>query len=194
MNKDAPITHIIVIKAASKTQTLELELESLKSELAAAEEAVKIAEKILEDSVRQESEMQVDVAETQAAYEEARSEVNELGRKVDDFSSQVSELKERKAELSKALEAATIEAKKLSVTIAQRQKERVGAEKVISNFLKNHAWIESERSAFGVAGGDYDFESTDISQIAAEVKELKEQQDSLVSSNWFSRTVFALRV
>jgi structural maintenance of chromosome 2 len=178
---DAAEKQKVAREAASKTQTLELELESLKTELVAAQEAVKIAEKILEESSRQESEMQVEVAETQASYEEARSNVSELERKVDDFSSQVAELKDRKAELSKALEAATIEAKKLSVSIQQRQKERVGAEKVVSNLLKNYAWIESERGAFGVFGGDYDFDSCHTAQIAAEVKELKEQQDSLVS-------------
>jgi structural maintenance of chromosome 2 len=178
---DAAEKQKLAREASSKTQTLELELESLKTELAAAQEAVKIAEKIFEESSRQESEMQVEVAETQASYEEARSNVAELERKVDDFSSQVAELKDRKAEFSKALEAATIEAKKLSVGIQQRQKERVGAEKVVSNLLKNYAWIESERGAFGVVGGDYDFDSCDTAQIAAEVKELKEQQDSLVS-------------
>lgn len=125
--------------------------------------------------------MQVDVAETQATYEQARGDVAELERKVDDFSSQVSDLKERKSELSKFLEAATIEAKKLSVIITQRQKERVGAEKVVASLLKNYAWIESERSAFGIVGGDYDFESSDTEKIAAEVKELKDQQDNLVS-------------
>lgn len=128
---------------------------------------------------QQESEMQVNVAETQALYDQARSEVHGLERKVDEFSSQVTELKERKSELSKALEAATIEAKKLSVTIAQRQKERVGAEKVVSNLLKTYAWIESEKGAFGIVGGDYDFESADTGRIAAEVKELRNQQDSL---------------
>lgn len=177
-----PLTNFLtIVKAASKAQTLELELESLKTELAAAEEAVKIAEKVLEELGQQESEMQVNVAETQASYEQARSEVNELERQVDDFSSQVTELKERKSELAQALAAATIEAKKLSVTISHLQKERNGAEKVVSNLLKNYAWIDSERGAFGVVGGDYDFESLDAGKIASEVKELKNQQDNLVS-------------
>lgn len=149
----------------------------------AADEAVKIAEKILQEAGQKEAEMQVDVAETQASYDQARNEVNELEKKVDAFSTQVMELKERKSQLSKALEEATIEAKKLSVSIAQRQKERIGAEKLVSNLLKNYAWIESEKGAFGVVGGDYDFDSADVAKIAEEVKVLKDQQDTLVSSS-----------
>jgi hypothetical protein len=50
--------------------------------------------------------------------------------------------------------------------------------------LRNYSWIESEMSAFGVRGGEYDFEATDPNEVSQLLKELKSEQDSLVRSGF----------
>jgi structural maintenance of chromosome 2 len=157
-----------------------LELDSLKAELAAAEDALGVAERASDEATQQESETQINVGETQAVYEEARTELDEFEQQKATYSSEVVDLKRQKSDLGKELEAATLEAKKLSVTIARVQKERSGAEKAVTALLKKHAWIESEKSAFGVPGGDYDFEAADTAGVTRHLKELKDEQESLV--------------
>ena len=169
------------MQAESRSQTLLLELDSLKAELLAAEDALAVAERALEDSNQQESQTQMDVGETQAVYQEAREELDGLEKKMASCSSEVVELKRQKEDLVQEAEGVILEAKKLSVTIARIQKERVGAERVVSSLIKKHAWIESEKSAFGVPGGDYDFEATDPSDLTRHLKELRDEQDVLVS-------------
>lgn len=93
-------------------------------------------------------------------------------------------MKYKKTELAKRAEASALEAKKLSVAIARIQKERHSAEKIVANLLKNHAWIESEKSAFGVEGGDYDFKATDPKRVSQELQVLKSEQESLVSNDY----------
>ena len=49
--------------------------------------------------------------------------------------------------------------------------------------LMKHSWIESEKGAFGIRGGDYDFEATDPREVSKQLKYLKDEQDSLVRLN-----------
>ena len=182
--KDAKVTAVEATKAAreakSKAQTLALELESLKAEVVAAREAVRVAEKALEDAQNEESETQISVGGIQTQYEEARHELDNLEKSIADVSAEVAELKKAKADLVKLAEAAKLDAKKLSVNISRICKDRAAAEKVVAVMLKKHAWIESDMSAFGIAGGDYDFEAVDPAEVARHLKELKDEQESLV--------------
>jgi len=98
-------------------------------------------------------------------------------------------LKKAKANLVKLAEAAKLESKKLSVNIGRIRKERATAEKVVAGMIKKHTWIESEMSAFGVRGGDYDFEATDPVAATEHLNELKNEQDSLVSFLYRKRLV-----
>jgi structural maintenance of chromosome 2 len=168
-------------QAESRSQTLALELESLKIEVLAAEEAVHAAEKGLSEAMDDEAEIQMKVGEVRSMYEEAKQELDALEGRMAHFSSEVIELKRARSDMVKAAETATIEAKKLSVKISSIRKERLGAEKLVSMMVKKYAWIESEKTAFGVRGGDYDFEATDPEVVGKHMKELKGEQDSLVS-------------
>jgi len=45
--------------------------------------------------------------------------------------------------------------------------------------MNKHTWIESEKGAFGLAGGDYDFEASNPDQMSRHLNKLKEEQDAL---------------
>lgn len=166
-------------EAESQSQTLVLEMENLQSEVSAAETAVDAAAKALDEANEEEANLQMKVGEVKALYDEAKSELESIEKHMAQFSSELSNQNDEKAKLVKKVEKAELEAKKLSVAIARIQKERGNAERFVSNLLKKHAWIESEKSAFGVAGGDYDFEATDPSEMSSQLKSLKDEQDSL---------------
>jgi structural maintenance of chromosome 2 len=171
-------------EAKSRSQTLLLELESLKAEARAADEAVRNAQKMVVDAMQNEADSQMQVGEIQASYEEARLELEELEKNIADYSADVVDMKRAKSDLVKLLEAAKLESKKLSVGITRIRKDRNDAEKAVAAMLKNYSWIESEMSAFGVRGGDYDFEATDPNEVSQLLKELKSEQDSLVRSGF----------
>jgi structural maintenance of chromosome 2 len=168
-------------EAMSRSQTLTLELESLENEVIAAKEAVLVAENVLCVATIDESESQMQVGDISASYEETRQELDELEQKMSEYNSGVSDLKRAKVDLLRAAEAAKLESKKLSVNVLRIKKERASAEKVVSSMLKSYAWIEGEMNAFGVRGGDYDFEATDPNEVTQQLKMLKNEQDALVS-------------
>mmetsp|Transcript_101865 Transcript_101865/g.152612 ORF Transcript_101865/g.152612 Transcript_101865/m.152612 type:complete len:1217 (+) Transcript_101865:187-3837(+) len=166
-------------EAESRLQTLSLEVESLKGDVTAAEEVLATAESGLREANEEESTKQIKVGEVKALFDDARSALEEYENKLTQFSSELSDIKRQKASLAKKAESCTLESKKLSVAISRIQKERQSAEKLVASLLKNNAWIESERSAFGVLGGDYDFEATDPHEMSHQLKALKTEQESL---------------
>lgn len=158
-------------------------MEDLKAEIATAEEAVSAAEKVLTEATSEESEIQMKVGDIQALYEEAKGELDKMNERRTHCSAELVGLKNEKADLVKEVETIKLETKKLSLTIARIKKERSAAEKVVTSLMKQHAWIETEKAAFGVRGGDYDFEANNPAEASRHLKELKSEQESLVSQN-----------
>lgn len=167
-------------KAESRSQKLRLELDSLKAEVAAAEQAVVSAEKALNEATKKEGDLQMKVGEMKGLYDEAKSELASVEESMSKYSSELTVHADEKATLVKKAETAELEAKKLSVAISRIQKEKANAERFVANMLKKHAWIDSEKSAFGVEGGDYDFEATSPSTMSKLLQNLKHEQGSLV--------------
>lgn len=159
-----------------------MEVESLKADVSSAQEGIKAAEAALKEACDEEDSRQIKVGEVKALYDEAKAALDDFENKLSQYSTELSSVKKHKTSLIKKAEACALEVKKLGIAISAVQKERQSAEKLVSNLLNNYAWIESEQSAFGVAGGDYDFEATNPSEMSKELRKLKAEQDSLVSS------------
>lgn len=148
--------------------------------MSAAEEAVEAAEKALSEASDEESQLQMKVGEVKALYDNAKAELDEVEKRMAQFSSELRDLTDERADLAKKVESMELEARKISVAIARIQKEQGNAERFVATMLKKHAWIESEKSAFGVEGGDYDFGATDPSEMNKQLQALKHEQESLV--------------
>ncbi len=166
-------------QAESRWQTLSIEIESLKSDVVSARENVVLVEAALKEATDEEDSRQIKVGQIKALYDDARSALDEFEQQLARCSSELADVKQQKASLVKKAENCALESKKLSVIISRVEKERHSAEKVVANLLKTYAWIESEKSAFGVEGGDYDFKAIDPNEMSRELKTLKLEQDSL---------------
>ena len=162
-----------------------MELDSLKVDVVSAEEAVSTAETALKEANEEELGKEIVVGEVKAQWDEAKAAQSEFEDQISKYSSELAEIKREKNSLAKKSEKCTLESKKLTVAISRIQKDRQNAEKVVVSLVKAHPWIESEKSAFGVEGGDYDFTATNVDEMSAQLQALKGDQDSLVSSLFF---------
>lgn len=158
-------------------------LESLNDEVLSAKEAVVVAKDALAHAVKEEANRQMEVGSINALYEEARQDLDKMESLISQLSSEISNLKHKKSKAAKAVENSKLESKKLSIQIERMRKERLTAEKEVSNMIKKHSWIESEKAAFGVRGGDYDFEETDPIAMRKTLQDLQSEQEALVSGN-----------
>jgi structural maintenance of chromosome 2 len=171
--------------AKSQLQTFALELESLKADCKAAEDARNAAKSTLNEAIQKESQSQILVDDIKTQYDEACEELLNLEGHLAKCSAQISELKKARTELVRKADNARLDAKKISVDISRIMKQRESASKTVSMLMKKHAWIESEKGAFGVSGGDYDFSGINANGLKHQLSDLKGEQESLVRSILF---------
>lgn len=164
----------------TKAELHSLEMENLQKELDSANEAIRTAMAALNEAMRNEAEIHSLVEEAQNQYDDARAEVEALEKRFSDCSQEVNGMKAEIENLQKLAEEAKLESKKLVVTMNRMRKERESAEKTVSSLAQKYTWIEGEKSAFGVAGGDYDFAAADPKEARRHLQELKGEQDNLV--------------
>lgn len=162
--------------AETQTETLVLELESLQAEFVAAKEAVLAAEKALSHVNDVESEKQMQVGEIKARYDQVKMSLDVAEEKVQSFSKELNRLGKEKSEVEKACETIALQSKKISVQIVQIRKSRQNAEQAASALMKKYPWIETEKEAFGVPGGDYDFATTDVDGMSHQLDNLVKEQ------------------
>jgi len=163
-------------EAENQSQTLDLEMQSSLEDVKAAEEAVAEAKKALDASKEEEAEYEMKAGELKAIWEEAKGILNDLDAKLRTCSEELGALSKKKSKLTKKAESAEIEGKKMSVKITKFHTEKAKAEKFLKNMMNKYAWIETEKDAFGLAGGDYDFEETNLEGMSKHLKGLQTEQ------------------
>lgn len=171
-------------QAENESQELDLEMKSSQDDVNAANDAVIVAEKALDAAAEEENVTEMKVGELKAVWEEAKAVLDELEQKLKSCSNEISSMSKEKAKLIKKAESAEIEGKKMSIKITKFHTEKGKAEKFLKNMVSKHSWIETEKDAFGVAGGDYDFEETNPQEMSTHLQALKAEQASLVSKSY----------
>jgi structural maintenance of chromosome 2 len=151
----------------------------LQAEVVAAKEAVNIAEKVLDEANRNESDLQIKVGLIKAKYDEAKAATKNVEDKMTEVSSALKNLGQEKLSFTKKAESSQLEAKKLSIQVSKHKKESGTAEKVIASLTNKFEWIEDCKDEFGIAGGDYDFNVYDVGEMSQELEELQSKQTSL---------------
>lgn len=155
-------------------------MKSSQEDVVAAKEAVTVAEKALDAAKEEASSFEMKVGELKAVWEDAKALLDDLEKKLKTCSQELGALSKEKAKLIKKAESAEIEGKKMSVKITKFHSEQSKAEKFLKSMMNKYAWIETEKDAFGVAGGDYDFEETNPEEMSKHLKSLQAEQTSLV--------------
>ena len=157
-------------------------MKSSQSDVEAAKEAVIVAEKALDAAKEEEASFEMKVGQLKAVWEEANALLDDLEKKLKTCSQELGALSKEKAKLTKKAETAEIEGKKMAIMISKFHSEHAKAEKFLKSMMNKHAWIETEKDAFGIAGGDYDFEETNPEEMSRHLKGLQAEQTSLVSN------------
>lgn len=152
----------------------------LSNDLNAAVEAEVVAANALREETMQEEEIRVKVEDLQALYEEAKQDLDRMNDLMANRSTELAGLKSRKSSLAKEEDVNRLESKKLSLALLNLKKERSASENLVTALLKRHPWIETEKAAFGMRGGDYDFEANNASKAQKRLKDLRADQEALV--------------
>ena len=158
----------------------------LSNDLKSAMEADVVAANALSEETMQEKEIQAKVETLQSLYEEAKQDLDSMNDLMANRSTELAGLKSRKSSLAKEEDTIRLESKKRSLALLNLKKERSASENLVTSMLKRHPWIETEKAAFGMRGGDYDFEANNPSKAQKRLKDLRADQDALVRFPWQS--------
>jgi structural maintenance of chromosome 2 len=113
------------------------------------------------------------------AYDEASKAVAAKTQEISSCNKEIKALEKEKDKLLKESQTASLEARKLSHKLKQWEKDFKDASKAITSLIKQHPWIEKEKSFFGQPGSDFDFKARNAAQCAKRLKELKADQERL---------------
>ncbi|EJK66002.1 hypothetical protein THAOC_13093 [Thalassiosira oceanica] len=166
-------------EAENKSQALDMEMQSSEEDVKAAEEAVTVAMEALDAAKEDEAKYEMKAGELKAIWEEARASLDDMDKRLKACSEELGALSKEKSKLIKKAESAEIEGKKISVKISKFHTEHSKAERFVKSMMNKYAWIETEKDAFGIAGGDYDFEETNPEAMSKHLKGLQAEQTSL---------------
>ena len=172
-------TAVAAQKVGNNADTLRLELESLQKEVAAAEVGVEAMKKASVAALEEKATLESSLEEQQEAYSRAKDKLKAVEGKIGELAGELKKLGLEKTALKKSAETASLEMKKLAITVKRFGQEKGQAEKFVRNALSKHTWIESEKEHFGVTGGDYDFEALDPIVTTTKLKKLRDEQSGL---------------
>jgi len=148
------------------------ERSGLEHSLAAAVQATKTA---AAEAMSQEAKVakrkgayEVSSAALEAAHERQRASDRELGA-----------LSAARSALEKALEEKGLEQKRMELRVTRLEREAREAEERVARLLQGHPWIAAERTLFGRAGGDYDWQMRSPEAAQRELGALEADQEKL---------------
>jgi structural maintenance of chromosome 2 len=170
-------TEVMQLKA--RRDALDAERSSLIKEKDTLQEQLLIAENALK-RLRAEAKTLVEkLSALRDSYEEAKLAVQHKQEDVNRCSKEIQALQQKRDTFLKEAQNASLDARKITHRLKQWDKDFKEASKVIANLVKQHPWIEREKSFFGQPGTDYDFQTNDTASAYRRLKELKSEQEKL---------------
>lgn len=177
-------------KAAGEVQKAKLAVEAAIEQLAAAKE---LAEKAMASALTADKEAEAaeqEVIKVTADYEVARGELDARKERAAACDKAIGVAKKEANAARKRVEKANLEIKKLERNadkLAKRAKDGASEAEALA---KANPWLESERSLFGKAGTEYDFEAQDPEEALEELEVAQENLQNLTSK--INRKVMAM--
>lgn len=111
-------------------------------------------------------------------YDLAKQAVSLAQEEIARVGKEIKQLNSQHDKALKMISTSSLEIKKLQHKLEQLLKGGKDRERKLTELVKKHPWISTEKASFGVAGGGYDFAAQDVNLADARLKELKSNQVS----------------
>ena len=156
-------------------------MENRKADVVAAKKAVDAADEALKQANADEIAASIKVTDQESQYTNAKNDLNEAEQQKALLSAEIKDLSTQRNVFVKKAEKTELEKKKMSVTVSKLLKDKSNADRSAQNLQVKYPWIESEQDAFGISGGDYDFDSVDVKELSSRLLSMQDEQSTLVS-------------
>ncbi|NXP08052.1 SMC2 protein, partial [Thinocorus orbignyianus] len=160
-------------------ETLVLEVEELKQEQASHKQQIEATDKAITSS---QETVEAMTAEVSQAAESVEKSQKELAKQKEVIMVQDKAIEAKSAELEKCREQNNDFKLKLEVldhNISRHQQDSQDAAITVTEMLKDHDWIASEKALFGQPNSAYDFKANDPKDAAEKLQKLLVKKEKL---------------
>ncbi|KAK5634562.1 hypothetical protein RRF57_010275 [Xylaria bambusicola] len=156
-------------------QNAQLDSEQVSSDLAAAREqllevelAIKAQQEEIEDLTRKQTGLQ-------KIHDVAQAELDDERAKLTGFDDELRALEDATRSKNARIAEESLEMQKLGHQVDKFNKEQQNAVQAVAHMEQEHEWIADEKDKFGRTGTPYDFQSQNIAECKATLKNLTER-------------------
>jgi len=162
--------------------SIKLELEELRTSIAAAEEQLVAVAKAIELWEQQINEQQELVKKATDEVKEAKQEVKQQKDVLANQNKEIKSKMERRAKIVKIAGEKELETQTLNHDVTKAVGEVKEAERRVSDMLEQHEWIQDDRKFFGQLNTAYDFKATDPAEAGRRIQKLEGTKEKLAKS------------
>lgn len=162
-----------------EVQNAQLDSEQVSSDLAAAREqllevelAIKAQQEEIEDLTRKQAGLQ-------EVHDVAQVELDGERAKLTGFDDELGALEDATRSKNARIAEESLEMQKLGHQVDKFNKEQQNAVQAVAHMEQEHEWIADEKDKFGRAGTPYDFQSQNITECKATLKNLTERSQGM---------------
>ncbi|KAI1349629.1 SMC2-like protein [Xylaria sp. FL0043] len=174
--RDTLARNSTTVKTLQKeVQNAQLDSEQVSSDLAAAREqllevelAIKAQQEEIEDMTKQQTRLQ-------ETHDVAQAELDDERAKLTGFDDELRALEDATRSKNARIAEESLEMQKLGHQVDKFNKEQQNAVQAVAHMEQEHEWIADEKDKFGRAGTPYDFQSQNIGECKATLKNLTER-------------------
>ncbi len=156
-------------------QNAQLDSEQVSSDLAAAREqllevelAIKAQQGEIEDITKKQTRLQ-------EIHDVAQAELDDERAKLTGFDDELRALEDATRSKNARIAEESLEMQRLGHQVDKFNKEQQNAVQAVAHMEQEHEWIADEKDKFGRAGTPYDFQSQNIAECKATLKNLTER-------------------
>ena len=167
-------TELVTFK--NKRDAVQAELKACNAELITIKEQRQISESAVTRLTAELEELNLKLQQIKAEFETAKNATAAKNLELNKCSAEIKALHKEQDKHLKEAQAKSLDARKVTHKLKEWEKESKDSAKQVTAMLKQHPWIEKEKTFFGQVGSDFDFQAKDINQCAKRHKELKVEQ------------------
>ncbi|NXH22560.1 SMC2 protein, partial [Bucco capensis] len=162
-----------------EVEALVLELEELKQEQASYEQQIAATDKAVKSYQEQVDAMAAEVSKTKESLEKSQKEFAKQKGVVELQDKAIKAKSEEIGKYNEQTKELQLRVKEIEHSISKHQQDTADATSKISNMLKEHEWIASDKVFFGQPNTAYDFEANNPKEAAKELQTLEETKKKL---------------
>lgn len=160
-------------------ESTKLELDNLKSSIAAAKEQIQSVIKAIDGFAEEITTAKVEVDKAVTSVQEAEADVKLRKDQMSQKNEEIGRMTSKREKIQKQIEESRLNVQELTHKVDKASENMELYKNRVQNMLQEYEWISDERESFGKVNTVYDFQVTNPNEAAKRIQKLEASQEKL---------------